>query len=182
VILLYDIARDTYREACQASRAARQAEFRKDLPWFVSRRRSGIIMATKPRFYDATVTTGVDAVTALLNSGFMKIYSGAQPSLNGAVSGTLLATLDLAATAFGASSASAGTVTATAGTISNGTAGNTGTAGYFVLEKSNGTTIVASGTCDTSAADLNLNSTSIVSGAVVSCSSFTITQVQALNG
>lgn len=135
-------------------------------------------MANVPRWYDATVTTGVDAVTALLDSGTLRIYTGAQPSLNGAVSGTLLVTLTLNATAFGSSSASGGTVTATANSITSGTAGATGTAGYFALLKSDGTTVAATGSVGTSGADLNLDSLSISSGATVSCSAFTITQSQ----
>lgn len=135
-------------------------------------------MANNPLFYDATVKAAVDAAAALLNSGFIKIYTGGQPSLNSAVSGTLLATLTFSATAFPASSASAGTVTATANSITSGAAGNTGTAGYFALVKSDTTTVVATGSVGTSGADLNLNSTSISSGATVSCSAFTITEVQ----
>lgn len=117
-------------------------------------------------WYDASV----NAEAALLNSGTIKIYSGAQPALNAALTGTLLATLTFGATAFGASSGG----TATANAITSGTAAATGTAGYFALVKSDGTTVVCTGTCGTSGADLNLSSTSITSGVSVSCSSFTI--------
>lgn len=123
-------------------------------------------MANNPLWYDAAV----NAVTALLNSGFIKIYTGSQPSLDVAVTGTLLATMTFGATAFGASSSGV----ATANAITSGTAGNTGTAGYFAIEKSD-STVVATGSVGTSGADLNLNSLSISSGATVSCSSFTIT-------
>lgn len=116
-------------------------------------------------WYDAAV----NAVTALLTSGTLKIYTGSQPAEDGSITGTLLATLTFGATAFGASSGG----TATANAITSGTAGNTGTAGYFALEESGGT-VVATGTCGTSGADLNLSTTSIVTGATVSCSSFTI--------
>ncbi len=135
-------------------------------------------MANNPQFYDATVIAAVNAATALLNSGFINIYNGAQPALNGAVTGTLLAQLTFSATAFPTSTASGGTVTATANAITSGTAGNTGTAGYFALIKSDTTTVVATGSVGTSGADLNLNSLSITSGATVSCSSFTITELQ----
>lgn len=135
-------------------------------------------MANSPRFYQATVKAAVDAAAALLNSGFIKIYTGSQPSVDGAVTGTLLATMTFSATAFPASSASGGVVTATANAITSGTAGNTGTAGYFALVKSDNSTVVATGSVGTSGADLNLNSTSISSGATVSCSSFTITESQ----
>ena len=135
-------------------------------------------MANNPLFYDATVVAGVNAVTALLNNGYLVIYTGSQPSLDGSLTGTLLATLTFASTAFGSAGASTGTVTATANSITSGTAGNSGTAQYFALLKSDGTTIVATGSVGTSGADLNLSTTSISSGAVVSCSSFTITQAQ----
>lgn len=135
-------------------------------------------MANNPQFYDATVEAGVNAVTALLNSGFIKIYTGSQPALNGAVTGTLLVTLTFGATAFAGSTAAAGTVTATANAITSGTAGNTGTAGYHALVASNGTTVVATGSVGTSGADLNLNTLSIVSSNTVSCSSYLITQAE----
>lgn len=135
-------------------------------------------MSNNPEFYDATVKTGVDAMTALLNSGTLQIFTGGQPSNNGALTGTLLATLTFGSTAFSASTASGNVVTATANAITSGTAGNTGTAGYFALVKSDTTTVVASGSVGTSGADLNLSTLSIVSGSVVSCSSFSITQSQ----
>lgn len=135
-------------------------------------------MATNSLSYDASSKTAVDAWTALLNNGFIKLYTGGQPSLNGAVSGTLLVTLTFGATAFGASTAAGGTVTATANAIASGTAGNTGTAGYFALVKSDTTTVVATGTVGTSGANFNMNSTAITASANVSCSAFQITQSQ----
>lgn len=135
-------------------------------------------MANSPAWYDATIKAGVDAEAALLNSGTLQIYSGGQPALNGALTGTLLVTLTFGVTAFASSTASAGTVTATANSITNGTAANTGTAGYFALVKSDTTTVVMTGSVGTSGADLNLSTLSIVAGAVVTCTSFTITQAQ----
>lgn len=123
-------------------------------------------MATNPQWNDAAV----NAITALLNSGTIKIYSGAQPALNGTPAGTLLVTLTFGATAFGASSGA----TATANAITSGTAAATGTAGCFALCESGGT-VIETGTCGTSGADLNLSTTSIVASATVSCSVFTIT-------
>src|SRR5215469_5643831 len=135
-------------------------------------------LANNPLPYDATVIASVNAVTALNNSGFIKVYTGAQPALNGATTGTLLATMTFSATAFPAATASAGTVTATANAITSGTAGNTGTAGYFALVKSDNTTVVATGSVGTSGADLNLNTLSITSGNTVSCGSFLITEAE----
>lgn len=135
-------------------------------------------MANNPLPYDASVIAAVNAFTALCNSGFIKIYTGTQPALNGAVTGTLLATMTFSATAFPTATASGGTVTATANAITSGTAGNTGTAGYFALVKSDGTTIVATGSVGTSGADLNLNTLTITSGNTVSCSSFLVTMAE----
>jgi hypothetical protein len=137
--------------------------------------RGGLLMANNPLPYDASVIAAVNAFTALLNSGFIKVYSGAQPALNGAVTGTLLATMTFGATAFPTSTATGGLVTATANAITSGSAGNTGTAGYFALVKSDNVTVAATGSVGTSGADLNLNTLSIVSGNTVSCASFLVT-------
>jgi hypothetical protein len=135
-------------------------------------------MANNPLPYDASAEAAVNAFTALLNTGFLVIYTGSQPALNGSLTGTLLATLDLSATAFAASTAASGTVTATANSITNATAAATGTAGYFALLASNGTTVVATGSVGTSGCDLDLSSTSIVSGATVAVTSFTVTMAE----
>jgi hypothetical protein len=142
-------------------------------------------MTNTPFFSDEAVKAAVDAVAALCNSGTLKIYTGSQPTdANTAVGAqTLLATLTLASTAFGASSASgsAGSkvVTATAGTITgDSSADATGTAAWFRVLKSNGTSIVFDGSVGTSGADLNLVTTSLVAGEDVEISSFTITQLE----
>ena len=135
-------------------------------------------MANNPTAYDASVIAAVNAFTALLNSGSIKIYTGTQPALNGALTGTLLVTMTFGATAFASATASGGTVTGTANAITSGTAAATGTAGYHALVKSDGTTVVATGTVGTSGADLNLNTLSISSGNTVSCSSYLVTQLE----
>lgn len=142
-------------------------------------------MANNPFFSDEATKAAVDAVAALCNSGTLKIYTGSQPTDANTALGaqTLLATLTLSATAFGASSASgsAGSkvVTATANTITDDTSADaTGTAAWFRVLKSNGTSIVFDGTVGTSGCDLNLASTSIVAGEDVSITSFTITQTE----
>jgi hypothetical protein len=50
-----------------------------------------------------------------------------------------------------------------------------GTASWFRLLKSDGTTIVMDGDVGTSGSDLNLNSTAITAGGTVSVTSFAIT-------
>jgi hypothetical protein len=94
--------------------------------------------------------------------------------------GTLLATLTLSATAFpaSASNASPAGAKATANAITSDTnAAATGTAGYFRAYPNVPTTTnaVIQGDCGTSAADMILNTTSIVAGATVSCTSWTVT-------
>lgn len=131
-------------------------------------------MASNPTVYDIGGTAATNSFTTLLNAGTLKIYTGSQPAVNAAVTGTLLVTLTFGNPAFGNSSATGGVVTATANSIASGTAGNTGTAGYFALSSS-APTVVATGTCGTSGADLNLNTLTITSGNSVSCSSFLVT-------
>lgn len=132
-------------------------------------------MANNALTYDSPTKAAVDNWTANLNSGFLKIYSGAQPAVNGALTGTLLVSLPFSATAFAASTAASGTVTATANAITSANAVATGTAGYFALVKSDNTTVVGTGTVGTSGCDLNLVSTSITSGQSVPVTSFTVT-------
>jgi hypothetical protein len=138
-------------------------------------------MALNPLLYDAAADASVNAISALLNSGFLKVYTGAQPVLDGALTGTLLVTLTFANPAFGAATATSMVATAAANTITSGQAGNTGTAGYFALVKSDGTSTVITGTVGTSGCDLNFSSVSFSNGATVSVSSFTISQKQSLN-
>jgi hypothetical protein len=142
-----------------------------------------VFVANNPFFSDATTEAAVNAVAALVNSGNISIYTGTQPTdANTALSGnTLLASMAFGSTAFGASvaSGSAGSkvVTATANTISSdSSAAATGTATWFRAYKSDGVTGAFDGSVGTSGCDLNLNTVSIVSGATVSVTGFTITQ------
>ena len=143
-------------------------------------------MANNP-FYSDTAIAGASGALAtictLLNSGKIQIRSGGQVGANTSLTGTLLATLTFSATAFGTPTAS-GTdfvnraVTATANSITSGT-GTAGTAGYFALLESNNSTVIATGSVGTSGADLNISpSLTIANGATVSCTGFTITQVE----
>ena len=132
-------------------------------------------MALNPKRSNAAVNAAADALTTLLNNGYLRIYDGAQPATaDTAVSSqTLLAELRFNATAFGA--ASAGVATANAFT-SDASANNPGTASWFRALKSDGTTVVFDGSVGTTSADLVVNSTGISTGAEVSVSSFTYTE------
>ena len=120
----------------------------------------------------------LDAMTALCNSGSVRIYSGTAPAnADAALSGnTLLAVLPLSASAFGA--AASGVATAAAITA-DASADATGVPSFFRLLQSNGTTVVFQGTAGASGQELNLSGLSggqIVAGGNVAVSSLTISQ------
>jgi hypothetical protein len=119
--------------------------------------------------------TGIDAQTALMNSGTLVLYSGTQPTNpDTALSGnTALATFTLGATAFGAGTTANPSVAALSGTPLSATAGASATATFGRFLKSDGTTVVADVTIGTSGSDINLNSTSITSGGTVTITSYT---------
>lgn len=132
-------------------------------------------MANNFDISNAAASAAADAVTALVNGGTLRIYSGTKPAgPDSALSGnTVLAELTFGNPAFG--SATNGVATANSITADS-SANATGTASFFRAFASNGTTAVFDGEVGTSGSDLNLNSTSIQSGAEVSITSFTYTQ------
>jgi hypothetical protein len=113
----------------------------------------------------------LDAITtAVGNAGLLRIYDGSRPATGGTAT-TLLAELTCG-TPFAASAASG---VLTLGAITQDASANaTGTATWFRIVTSGGTHVI-DGNVGTSGSDLNLNTTSIVSGATVSVTSFTIT-------
>lgn len=114
----------------------------------------------------------LDAITTFAGNGAkLRIYSGSRPATGGTAT-TLLAELTCG-TPFASASASG---VLTLSTITNdASADATGTATWFRIVKSDGTTHVMDGNVGTSGSDLNLNTTSIVAGGPVAVSSFTIT-------
>lgn len=136
-------------------------------------------MAKNTQKTNLSVNTEADALAALLNSGKIKIYDGAQPATGDTAIGAqvLLVTLTLNATAFGA--AAAGVLTANA--ITSGTAAATGTATWARITKSDDTAVF-DGSVGTADANIILNSVAISSGASVSCSSLTITLAKSTAG
>ncbi|HTJ17851.1 MAG TPA: hypothetical protein VL494_13820 [Steroidobacteraceae bacterium] len=111
------------------------------------------------------------------NSGKLRVYSGTRPATaNTALSGnTLLAELTLGATSY---TESGGVLTASA-IASDSSADASGTASFVRIVESNGTTpVVDLGVTTSSPSSGNecqLNTLSIVAGAVVSCTAMTIT-------
>ena len=137
-------------------------------------------MAATPMISPTAAKAGLDAIAAKFNSLYINIYTGALESNCGtATSGTKLAAPQFGSTAFGASTdgSSTGIMTATANAITSDTsAANSGTAGHFRCQASNGSgTVTGQGTCGTSSADMILNTTSITSGDTIAVTSFTIT-------
>jgi hypothetical protein len=129
-------------------------------------------VAAVPKFSNTCVNAEADAVGNALNSGYIRIYDGTQPTNADTAVGaqTLLAELRFGADAFGA--AVAGVITANAIT-SDSSANATGTASWARILASDGTTVWFDGSVGTSDANVILNTVSIVAGAVVSCSSLT---------
>jgi hypothetical protein len=131
-------------------------------------------MTMNTQIATAAINAQADALSALLNNGYLRIYSGTQPTnANTALSGnTLLAELRFSATA--APAASGGVITFNAITADS-SADNTGTATFFRAFKSDGTSVVMDGSVGTSSANMIIATTSISAGQTVSCSSFTHT-------
>lgn len=131
-------------------------------------------MANNPKISSTAVNAQADALSDLLDNGYLRIYDGTQPAnANTAVSTqVLLAELRFNATA--APAASGGTLTMNAIT-QDSSANNTGTATWFRATKSDGSTVVFDGSVGTSSCDINLGSTSITSGSSVGVTSMTFT-------
>lgn len=132
-------------------------------------------MALNPHFSVADRNAWLNSITSNLStSAIFRIYAGVQPadvSSATTAANTVVASLAFPSTnAFGA--AAAGVITAN--TITSDTNAAGGTAVWFSLAKSTGAR-VADGSVGTSGADLNLNSTTITTGATVAVTAFTIT-------
>lgn len=132
-------------------------------------------MASNLNYPDALRNTRMDAIaTRAGNGALLRIYDGTQAAdADTAVGAQVLLAELVCGTPF-AAGASDGVLTANA--ISNDASANaTGTASWFRLVASNGTTVVCDGTVGTASADLILNTTSIVAGGPVAVSSFVLT-------
>ena len=129
-------------------------------------------MASNLKYSNGTRDAQQNGLISYAGSGsIIRIYAGSQPAnANTAITTqTLLVPLVISGT-FGTDTN--GTITFS--TVTNGTAVATGTASFFRIVKSDGTTVVMDGSVATSGADMNLNNTSIASGQTVSISAGTI--------
>jgi len=116
-------------------------------------------MAANLVLENLAVNTEADALAALCNSGVISITNA---------SATVLALLAFGATAF--ASAAAGVITANAITA-EASALASGTASIYKVYKSDGSTLIWTGTVGTSAADLIMNSVTIAADAQVTITS-----------
>lgn len=128
-------------------------------------------MASNYKLSDAAVNAQANALSDLLDNGYMRIYDGEQPATADTAIGAqvLIAELRLANPFSGA--ASAGVLTASAIT-KDSSANASKTATWFRLFQSDGTTAVLDGSVGTASADLILGSVDISAGSEVSVSAF----------
>jgi hypothetical protein len=129
-------------------------------------------MASNLKYSNGTRNSQQQGLITFAGSGcLINIYQGTQPAnANTAISTqTLLVSLPIAGS-FGTDSS--GTITISAVTSASATA--TGTADFFRIFKSDGTTVVMDGSVGTTDADMILNTTTIGNTQTVSISSGTI--------
>lgn len=131
-------------------------------------------MALNLNYTDAVRNARMDAITtAVGNAGLLQIYDGAQPADADTAVGAQNKLAELTCGTPFAEAAANGVLTANAITTDS-SANATGTAAWFRLTTSGGTTVM-DGTVGTSSADLILNTVSIVSGGPVAVSALVIT-------
>ena len=127
-------------------------------------------MALTPQYSDAAVNAMAEALAALLNNGYLRIYDGPQPTTaNEAITAEnhLLAELRFAADAF--IDAVAG-VSASNPVTQDSSANATGIAEWGRALKSDGTTVVMDGSAGLTDANWLINDDNIIIGGTVSCS------------
>lgn len=127
----------------------------------------------------AARNAAVAAIASLINTGgagSLKLYTGSQPlNPDTTASGTLLATFTLNNPAF--SSPTSGTIDMILSPALNATAGANGTAGYVRILNGSGAAVYdgSVGPASVGTADFLLNSTSIVTGQVITILNGTLT-------
>jgi hypothetical protein len=129
-------------------------------------------MASNLKYSNGTRDAQQQGLITYAGSGsIINIYAGSQPAnANTAISGQTLLVQLVVSGSFGTDSN--GTITL--GSVTNGTAVATGTASFFRITKTDGTTVVMDGSVGLTGCDMNLNNTSIDTTQVVSISSGTI--------
>lgn len=126
------------------------------------------------RLNDAARNRAADSVGDDFNSATLEIRTGTQPAAGGAATGTLLVSMTLPADAMGAASTGIATKLGTW----SGTAGNTGSAGWFrVISSAGGRWYDGAVTATGGGGEIELSTVSITSTQVIALTSFTITQL-----
>lgn len=129
-------------------------------------------MASNLKYSNGTRDAQQNGLITYAGTGaIISIYTGTQPAnANTALSGNTKLVDLIIAGSFGTDSNG----TLTFSTVSSGIALATGTATFFRITQSNGTTVVMDGSVGTSGADMNITTTSISTGQTVSITSGTI--------
>ena len=131
-------------------------------------------MANNLKLSNASVNAEADALSVLLDNGYLRIYDGTQPANADTAISTQTLLAELRFNADAAPSAVAGVLTFNAIT-QDSNANNTGTASWFRALGSDGSTVYFDGTVGTSGTDLTIATTAIVAGAIVGVTSFVYT-------
>jgi hypothetical protein len=123
-----------------------------------------------PSISTALRTSKAQAVANAFNGGSatLTIYSGGQPAVDAAATGTTLVTITLPTTCFNTAASNAITKAGTwSGTVTTG-----GTAGYFRLVKGSN---VLQGSVNTTGAEMNFDSIAFTQNGVVTINTFSYT-------
>ena len=131
-------------------------------------------MANNLKLSNEAVNAEADALSVLLDNGYLRIYDGTQPTNADTAIGAQVLLAELRFNADAAPSASNGVLTFNAIT-QDSSADATGTASWFRALKSDGSTVIFDGAVGTSGCDLNIATTAIVAGAIVGVTSFVYT-------
>ena len=127
-------------------------------------------MANNLKLSNEAVNAEADALSVLLDNGYLRIYDGTQPANADTAISTQTLLAELRFNADAAPSAVAGVLTFNAIT-QDSNANNTGTASWFRALKSDGSTVLFDGAVGTSGSDINIATTAIVAGAIVGVTS-----------
>lgn len=119
------------------------------------------------------ILDGTPDINTMFNAGNITIRTGAAPGAGNAATGTVLATFAVGAAQWNAASSGQRTLTAT---ITDASADNTGTAGYFRLTSSTGT-YVLEGDCTVNGGGgaMELITLSIIATQPIDLTQFTFT-------
>jgi hypothetical protein len=131
-------------------------------------------MALNPKLTDLAVSREADAVCALLDGGYLDLYSGAQPASadDPVTTQVRLARLRWGTPAF---EAAVGGIALARTITAESDAPASGTALWFRASKSDGTTAVFDGSVGTADCNLNLDSVEILQHAEVGVTGFIYT-------